>query len=62
MIFPKLGRKREERNPWPEILVPSTISGFSLRTEVAGGYYRVTEVSGHSEKNLPSRLLQAIEI
>jgi len=25
---------------------------FSLRIEVAGGYYKITRESGHSEKNL----------
>ena len=29
-------------------------SGFSLRIEVAGGYYKVTGESGHSEKSLAS--------
>jgi len=31
-----------------------TVSGFSLRIEVAGGYYKITGESGHSEKNLTS--------
>jgi len=31
-----------------------TSSGFSLRIEVAGGYYKITGDSGHSEKNLTS--------
>ena len=29
-------------------------TGFSLRIEVAGGYYKITGESGHSEKNLTS--------
>ena len=39
----------------------NAIPGFSLRTEVAGGYFKVTGESGHSEKHLPSRLLKAME-
>jgi len=30
------------------------LAGFSLRIEVAGGYYKITGESGHSEKNLTS--------
>jgi len=30
---------------------PLLTSGFSLRIEVAGGYFKITGESGHSEKN-----------
>ena len=36
------------------ILCSQQYTGFSLRTEVAGGFYKITGESGHSEKELTS--------
>ena len=38
------------------------VSGFSLRIEVAGGYYKITGESGHSEKNLTSSFYRLMEL
>jgi len=33
-------------------------AGFTLRIEVAGGYFKIAGESGHSEKNLTSSFLR----
>ena len=38
-----------------------TFTGFSLRIEVGGGYYKITGESSHSEKNLTSSFYRLME-